>query len=661
MAVRPNQADRTVVGEDDRLVHLPVLPEPHPPELLAARSARIKRFRLAALVGVHLLIAAHLTHWLIAGRTLNRFVLSDSMDTLETGRLNPGFLLFSAAAIVALLAGRWLCGWACHMGALQEACAWVLRRCRIRPRLVRVRLLGYVPIGLAAYMFLWPTFRRDLLGPLVSLAWPETGRSLAGRAVFPGWSTELVSDDLWRGLPGVWVAIPFLLICGGATVWFLGARGFCRYGCPYGGVFAPLEKLAPARIKVDLNACDGCGKCTAACSSGIRVHEEVRAFGRVVSSQCVKTLDCISACPRDALSFGLTVPPVFKRLTGGKSPKTRWDLSLRAELCILALFVATVLVVRGLYGLVPLLMSVGVALCVSAMGVAVWQLGRRRDVRFAGAQVKRAGRLRPVGHGLIAVAGVAVLLLIHSGAVRVIQWRGGVLDDTVRVSRAAVFTDRPAPRNPGDRASAERALYWYGLADSWRRGGIGLAGTPAVRVRMAWLRLVVEDLPGAEAILAELAGETRIDSLHADLARVMLLRADAGRAEASLADSLDSNPGFSQCRDMLARMMAGSGRVDAAAGLYRSRLKDQPGDAVCRAGYGSFLMAAGDLLAAREQLALAVQAEPRLVGAAMDLATSWAASGDTGQASRVLESAAKSVPAAGDALRTHARRLGIAD
>jgi tetratricopeptide (TPR) repeat protein/ferredoxin len=642
-----------------RRVHLPQLPPRHPPDLLAARSARLKRLRLAVLVGVHLLIAVHLIHWLVAGRTVNRFVLSDAMDTLESGRLNPGFLLFSAAAIVALLAGRWLCGWACHMGALQEACAWLLRRCGVRPRMVRVRLLGFVPIGLAAYMFVWPTFRRDVLGPLVSVFSPETGRRVSG-AAFPGWSTDLVSDDLWRGLPGVWVAIPFLLVCGGATVYFLGSRGFCRYGCPYGGVFAPLEKLAPLRIKVDLNSCDGCGKCTAACSSGVRVREEVRAYGRVVSSQCVKTLDCITACPRDALSFGLAGPAVFKRQVGDTPSKPRWDMPLRGELALLALFFVTLFVVRGLYGLIPLLMAVGVSLCVTALGFGMWQTWSRRDARLAGAQVRQAGRLRPAGFAFSALACIAVVFLVQSAAVRLMQWRGGVHDDAVRVPRTAVFTNDPPSLGHADLEAAERALRWYGMADSWRRGGIGLAGTPAVRVRAAWLRLVIGDLEQAEEILSDLARVSGIDSLHAELARVVLLRGEAARAESTLEASLSRDPGFAQCRDLLARLRAGAGRVDEGGDLYRRRLSERPDDLVCRAGYGAFLLASGDLTAAREQLTLVVETEPRMVGAAMDLATAWAAGGSRAEAARVLDSAIESQPAATGALAAHAQRLGLA-
>jgi thioredoxin-like negative regulator of GroEL len=81
---------------------------------------------------------------------------------------------------------------------------------------------------------------------------------------------------------------------------------------------------------------------------------------------------------------------------------------------------------------------------------------------------------------------------------------------------------------------------------------------------------------------------------------------------------------------------------------------------VCRAGDGAFLLASGDLTAAREQLTLVVETEPRMVGAAMDLATAWAAGGSRAEAARVLDSAIESQPAATGALAAHAQRLGLA-
>ena len=198
------------------------------PVLQGSVRSRISKWRVGVLIGVHVLIIAHLIHWFSQGTTLAPAVLSESMYTLEQGQLNPGFILFVIALLVTVVLGRFLCGWACHMGALQDLCRWILRKCGIKPMPFRSRLLGWVPIILALYMFVWPTFKRELLGPFLTDHWPKGLEYIGPVGTFPGWSSRLVTDELWRGLPTVAVAIPFLLICGCVTVYFLGWRGFCQ-------------------------------------------------------------------------------------------------------------------------------------------------------------------------------------------------------------------------------------------------------------------------------------------------------------------------------------------------------------------------------------------------------------------------------------------------
>src|SRR4029077_17656576 len=103
---------------------------------------------------------------------------------------------------------------------------------------------------------------------------------------------HLITNELWATFPTLAVAIPFLFICGFLTVYFLGSKAFCTYGCPYGGVFAVADKIAPLRIRVtdDRNQC---GICTDTCMANVRVHAEVDQYGMVVDPGCMKHMDCI--------------------------------------------------------------------------------------------------------------------------------------------------------------------------------------------------------------------------------------------------------------------------------------------------------------------------------------------------------------------------------
>lgn len=75
------------------------------------------------------------------------------MQTLEEGRINAGFLLFAGLIATTLIFGRWFCGWACHVVALQDLCAWLLVKAATAGA---VAAAGAGAVGGAFQMFLWP-------------------------------------------------------------------------------------------------------------------------------------------------------------------------------------------------------------------------------------------------------------------------------------------------------------------------------------------------------------------------------------------------------------------------------------------------------------------------------------------------------------------------
>ncbi len=558
------------------------------------RLSRRRRMRAAALIGVWVLMIAHVSHWAISGRSVAPFVLSDAMKTLELGQINPGFLLLAAALLVTLLCGRFLCGWACHMGALQDGCAWVLKKCGVRPRMFRSRLLGYVPLGLALYMFVWPTFKREALAPLLARFWPAAVAWLGPVQPFPGWSTRFMTTDLWDGLPSVAIAIPFLLLCGFGTVYFLGARGLCRYGCPYGGFFLPAEQLAVGRVVVNPDLCDSCGRCTAACSAGVRVLEETKAFGMVVDRNCMRSLDCVAACPHDALSFGLARPALLRQGVATPSAGGGYQLSLRAELAVASVFAVSLVVFRGLYGLIPLLMAVTMAVLT---GFVLWRAARlfaERDARFAGVQLRRSGRFQIGGRVFLALAVGMLGLLLHSATVRTLQWRAGLIDGRVQTTREHAFGLDPTGVSDVDRATARDALWWYGIASGLGSGGIGLIDTPELELREAWLWLVAGEPARAEEQIRGLMNDhPQSDRLTAELARVLVLQGRSGDAVKELWAGCRARPGSNESRELLVGMLADLGQWSDAEAAAREGAEADGADGVARVLLARVLLACG--------------------------------------------------------------------
>jgi polyferredoxin/predicted negative regulator of RcsB-dependent stress response len=379
-----------------RSIPLPVL-QNSPVKKDDIRNSRVSRWRATALIILQLLMVAHILHWRFAGQTISPIEPSESMFTLQNGAVNAGFIFFTLAILATLIFGRFVCGWGCHILALQDFCAWLLKKFGLTPKPFRSRLLVFVPLIVALYMFVYPTASRLFAAQ-------------KNEPLIPQFTNHLVTSDFWATFPSVVVAIPFLFICGFMTVYFLGQKGFCTYACPYGGFFNLADKLSPGKIRVT-DACNQCGHCTATCTSNVLVHAEVKQYGMVVDSGCMKCMDCVSVCPNDALYFGFGKPSIAV----SKSIKKNYSLTWIEEGIGAIVFLISFLAVWDVYQLVPMLMALGIATITTFLALRTIKLFRASDLSFYRFNLKLSGKINKAGWGFLSFAFIWIALNAHSG------------------------------------------------------------------------------------------------------------------------------------------------------------------------------------------------------------------------------------------------------
>ena len=129
------------------------------------RKSKTSRWRAAALITLNLFMIAHIIQWRIMSKTVSPIEPSETMYTLQKGFVNAGFIFFSLAILATLIFGRFVCGWGCHILALQDLCGWFLKKIGLHPKPFRSRLLVYVPLIAALYMFVWPVVYRLFTQP----------------------------------------------------------------------------------------------------------------------------------------------------------------------------------------------------------------------------------------------------------------------------------------------------------------------------------------------------------------------------------------------------------------------------------------------------------------------------------------------------------------
>ncbi len=517
----------------------------------ALRASKNGRWRALALVLVHVLVALHIAHWMQTGETFSPLEPSEAMEFSKHDVVNAGFVFFGLTILSTLVLGRWFCGWACHLVALQDLCLWLLKRVGIRPRPLRSRLLALVPALAALYMFAYP------------LAW----RVWKGFELGPV-RVELTKQDFWATFPPWPVALVTFAVCGFVCVYFLGAKGFCTYACPYGALFGLTDRFAPGRIRVT-DACEGCGHCTATCTSNVIVHEEVRRFGMVVDQGCMKCLDCVSVCPKEALYFGFGKPA--GKLVKQAGQRAKASLPWSEELVLAALFVAAFLIYRGLYGVIPFLLALGLAGVLAVSFAALGRVLRRPSASFLGRVLKQDGRLTGAGRVFVASAALVALVSVHSALIQFHARRGAAAFDELAGLREAFLDDPRRALADEQRAQAER-----GLASTRFARRFGLLTVPENEMRLAWLALLAgEPQVFEQTVRAQAPGGPVGASMRYDLARFLAARGQGDAAVAELESALGvsaSAAGF----DRLARLHWQAGRTDEALAVFARALELYP-------------------------------------------------------------------------------------
>ena len=561
------------------------------------RPSRMSRRRALVLIGVHLLIAAHIAHWLLYGRTMTPLEPSEAMAFTKGDMVNAGLLFFAVAIVSTAVLGRFFCGWGCHLVALQDLCRRLLEAMGRKPKPLRSRLLRWVPAIAFLYMFLWPlAYRlwiRDSFGPL---------------------GTELTTEHFWATFPGWVIGGLTFLTCGFAIVYFLGAKGFCTYACPYGAVFGAVERLSPFRIRVT-DACAGCGHCTAVCTSNVRVHEEVRDFGMVVDSGCMKCMDCVSVCPNDALYYGAgPIPWAAARRVASRARRSAHSWVEEGFLGLA--FAAAFFTFRGLYGTLPFLFSLGLAGVLAYLALLGLKMVVRPQVALKGWRLKDHGSIRRAGWVFAAVLAVLTAVWGHSAWIRLHQLRGERAYAATLALRVAALDPSAAGGPVEGSAAVERAVRSLeAVRDD------GLLPTPGLASRLAPLYLLQGRYSAARKAAGEAVerGEEPAVARRV-LARLALATGDPVGAIREYEALLQEVPAAPRSWVDLGVVQARAGRLSVAETTFREGLARHPESADLAYNFGLARALAGDPEDAVESFARALELEPSHLAARENLA-----------------------------------------
>ncbi len=202
-----------------------------------------------------------------------------------------GFLM-----VVGALLGRFVCGWLCPFGLVQDLIYKIpfVKKLKKLPGDKFLRFLKFVI--LAGFVIILPLTVLDIIGqgsPWFCKYICPSGTLFAGIpliAANPPLQAVLAWLFTWK------LAILIILIVLSVIVF----RPFCRYLCPLGAIYGCFNKVALYRFKIDKDKCTSCGICKTACPMDIDV------FKNPNSIECIRCGKCKTACPHSAIENNIS-------------------------------------------------------------------------------------------------------------------------------------------------------------------------------------------------------------------------------------------------------------------------------------------------------------------------------------------------------------------
>lgn len=200
-----------------------------------------------------------------------------------------GFLVF-----VGALAGRFVCGWLCPFGLIQD----LLHKIPFSKKIQTFRgdkLLRKLKYGiLLVFVILLPLFWVDIMGQGA----PYFCKLICPAGTLEGGLPLVLLNKSMRSAIGWLYAWKNVLLAVTVFLSILIYRPFCKYICPLGAVYSVFNPISVFKYRVDGSKCTHCGACAKVCKMQLDPSKTPN------HSECIRCGQCKKVCPTHAITSG---------------------------------------------------------------------------------------------------------------------------------------------------------------------------------------------------------------------------------------------------------------------------------------------------------------------------------------------------------------------
>ena len=210
-----------------------------------------------------------------------------------------GFLI-----LLGVLLGRFICGFLCPFGWLQELLHKIPGKKLSTKKLKPLTYLKYAILLLAVVLL--PAIVVNDLG----MGDPFFCKYICPQGVLEGAIPLAAVNEGIRSALGSLFNRKLIILIVVVVLSVLFYRPFCKWICPLGAFYALMNKVSLLGIKVDEHKCVSCGKCARVCKMDVDVTKTPN------HTECIRCGKCITACPTDAIKFNYGFE-MSKKITDG--------------------------------------------------------------------------------------------------------------------------------------------------------------------------------------------------------------------------------------------------------------------------------------------------------------------------------------------------------
>jgi Polyferredoxin len=234
--------------------------------------------------------------------------------------LLPGAVISVVMIIMALIVGRYFCGWVCPLGAAIDMTAMAKKKQALLSdkrsavlRKVKFYLLGvFFLLAIAGRQAAWIFDPLVIAARFVSMNMIPTLTHIFNSSfifLIKHCSAGGAVKDIYYSLKPTMLGVKtFYFAHSSFILLFLMAilaaslaveRFWCRALCPLGAVYSLMARFSPLRRV--MNGCVKCGKCREICRMGAIKEDFSYSQG-----ECILCMDCIYDCPKSVTIFSFS-------------------------------------------------------------------------------------------------------------------------------------------------------------------------------------------------------------------------------------------------------------------------------------------------------------------------------------------------------------------